>query len=200
MTTEISETAQVDRRLAAADRRESILVAAGACFAGRGYDGSTLDEIAAATGITKPILYRHFRSKRDLYLALLGRHADDMPGFVVPIPRTPEGRVDLAAILDPWLEYAESNPHGWQMLFRDAGGDAEIVAFRRATRERARAVIARFIEASGAELPPTELLPAAELIRAGLAGLVLWWAENPDLPRRDLVAAAERILAPTLAG
>ena len=56
------------------------------------------------------------------------------------------------------------------------------------------------IEASGAELPPPELLPAAELIRAGLAGLVLWWAENPDLPRRDLVAAAERILAPTLAG
>ena len=201
MTTAIPPTRQVIKgRLAAADRRESILVAAGGCFAARGYEGTTLDEIAAATGITKPILYRHFGSKRDLYLALLGRHADDMPGFVAPIPRTPEGRVDLGAILDPWLEYAQANPHGWQMLFRDAGGDAEIVAFRRATRERARAVIARFIEASGAELPPPELLPAAELIRAGLAGLVLWWAENPDLPRRDLVAAAERILAPTLAG
>ena len=95
-------------RLPAADRRESILVAAAERFAARGYDATTLDEIAAAAGVTKPILYRHFGSKQDLYLALLARHAADMPGFVSPIPRCPDGRIDLGAILDPWLAYAQS--------------------------------------------------------------------------------------------
>ena len=71
-------------RLPAADRRESILVAAAERFAARGYDATTLDEIAAAAGVTKPILYRHFGSKQDLYLALLARHAGPQSHRVVP--------------------------------------------------------------------------------------------------------------------
>jgi len=45
-----------------------------------------------------------------------------------------------------------------------------------------------------------ELQAAAEIVRAGLAGLVLWWAENPEVPREVLVAAAVRILDPVIAG
>jgi AcrR family transcriptional regulator len=187
-------------RLPAADRRESILVAAAERFAVRGYDATTLDEIAAGAGITKPILYRHFGSKQDLYLALLARHSDDMTGFVSPIPRRPDGRVDLEAILDPWLAYAQANQHGWRMLFRDAGGGEEIVAYRRAVRRRAREVVAGFLAAAGTDLAEAELQPAAEIVRAGLAGLVLWSAENSDVPREVLVAAAVRILEPVIAG
>jgi AcrR family transcriptional regulator len=187
-------------RLPAADRRESILVAAAERFAVRGYDATTLDEIAAGAGITKPILYRHFGSKQDLYLALLARHSDDMPGFVSPIPRRPDGRVDLEAILDPWFAYAQANQHGWRMLFRDAGGGEEIVAYRRAVRRRAREVVAGFLAAAGTDLAEAELQPAAEIVRAGLAGLVLWSAENSDVPREVLVAAAVRILDPVIAG
>jgi AcrR family transcriptional regulator len=187
-------------RLPAPDRRESILVAAAKRFAGHGYDATTLDEIAAAAGVTKPILYRHFGSKQDLYLALLARHAGDMPGFVSPIPRCPDGRIDLGAILDPWLAYAQANRHGWRMLFRDAGGGEEIVAYRRAVRRRAREVVAGFLVAAGTGLADAELQAAAEIVRAGLAGLVLWWAENPDVPREVLVAAAVRILDPIIAG
>lgn len=184
----------------AARRRETLLRAAAAAFAADGYEGATLDGIAAAAGVTKPILYRHFDSKKDLYLGLLARHAADMPGFVHPIPRTAAGRVDLAAILEPWFAYAEANRHGWSMLFDDAGGDWEIAAYRRAVRDRAHAVICGFMTEVGAEVGEAELAPAAELIRAGLAGLVLWSAEHPEVPRRDLVAAAERVLAPVLAG
>jgi AcrR family transcriptional regulator len=187
-------------RLPAADRRESILVAAAERFAARGYDATSLDEIAAEAGVTKPILYRHFGSKQDLYLALLARHSDDMPGFVSPAPRGPDGRVDLEAILGPWLAYAQANQHGWRMLFRDAGGGEEIVAYRRAVRRRAREVVAGFFVATGTDLADAELQPAAEIVRAGLAGLVLWWAENPDVPREVLVAAAVRILDPIIAG
>ncbi len=182
-----------------ADRRREVILRAGAeLFSERGYERTTLDEVAKASGVTKPILYRHFASKQALYMSLLVRHSDDMPGFVSPVPRDRGGRVDLHPILDPWFGYARANGHGWQMLFRDAGGGEGIEAFRRQVYERARSVVAGFLEASGATIPPTQLSATAEMIRAGLAGLVLWWADHPEVPQADVVASAVRLLEPLL--
>jgi len=185
-------------RLPAGERRETILAAAAGLFAARGYEGASLDEVAGAAGVTKPILYRHFDSKQDLYLALLRRHAEDMPTFVSPPPRGPDGGVDVASILNTWFAYTRENGHGWRMLFRDAGGGPEIDAFRAAVYVRARAVIEDFIRDAGAPVDE-ELVPAtAEMIRAGLAGLVLWWQENPDVPREVLVESARHLIEPVL--
>ena len=68
--------ARPKRRLPGAERRELILESAGRQFGERGYAHTSLDEIAAAAGVTKPILYRHFESKKACYLALLERHRD----------------------------------------------------------------------------------------------------------------------------
>jgi AcrR family transcriptional regulator len=58
-------------RLAADERRRAVLDTACGIFAKSSYRGATTAEIARAAGITEPILYRHFGSKRDLYLACL---------------------------------------------------------------------------------------------------------------------------------
>jgi AcrR family transcriptional regulator len=58
-------------RLPAAERRQAIVDAALKVFVGGSYSGSTTAEIAREAGISEPILYRHFASKRDLYLACL---------------------------------------------------------------------------------------------------------------------------------
>ncbi|HEX5449151.1 MAG TPA: TetR/AcrR family transcriptional regulator [Gaiellaceae bacterium] len=62
---------QTKRRLTAEERRQDVLLAACRVFGERSYRGSTTAEIARASGISEPILYRHFGSKRDLYLACL---------------------------------------------------------------------------------------------------------------------------------
>jgi AcrR family transcriptional regulator len=59
------------RRLPAAERRRAIVDAGLKVFAGRSYTGATTAEIAREAGISEPILYRHFESKRDLYFACL---------------------------------------------------------------------------------------------------------------------------------
>ncbi|HEY3184144.1 MAG TPA: TetR/AcrR family transcriptional regulator [Gaiellaceae bacterium] len=59
------------QRLSAKDRRRAVLDTAGRVFSKSSYRGATTFEIARAAGITEPILYRHFGSKRDLYLACL---------------------------------------------------------------------------------------------------------------------------------
>lgn len=63
-------------RLPAAQRREQLLDTAARLFAVHGYAGATTSEIAKAAGVTEPIIYRHFQSKRDLFIALIERTGD----------------------------------------------------------------------------------------------------------------------------
>jgi AcrR family transcriptional regulator len=58
-------------RLRAPQRRRQILEVAARVFAERGYRGATTAELAASAGVTEPILYRHFESKRDLFVTLI---------------------------------------------------------------------------------------------------------------------------------
>jgi TetR/AcrR family transcriptional regulator len=58
-------------RLPAEERRASLLACACGVFSGGSYRGSTTAEIAREAGVTEPVLYRHFESKRDLYLACI---------------------------------------------------------------------------------------------------------------------------------
>jgi AcrR family transcriptional regulator len=69
-------TASAPKRLPADRRREQLLDVALKLFATRGFSATTMDEIAEAAGVTKPLLYQHFDSKRALYIELLDAVAD----------------------------------------------------------------------------------------------------------------------------
>jgi len=58
-------------RLSASARREQLLDVALQVFARQGYHGASMNDVADAAGVTKPVVYQHFDSKRELYLALL---------------------------------------------------------------------------------------------------------------------------------
>jgi AcrR family transcriptional regulator len=168
-------------------------------FAEHGYAGTRLEDIAAAANVTKPILYRHFASKKALYLALLEAHRDQLGRFVEGgEDESPDAR--LRRILDTWFAYVEERPHAWKMLFRDTTGDEEIRAVRRGVQDSARAVLVGFLSAQpGAGLPREEIEPLAELLRTGMAGLALWWIDNPEVPRPVLVDATARLVGGLLA-
>ena len=61
----------MSQRLPATARREQILDVALDVFAASGFHGASMNDVAEAAGVTKPVLYQHFDSKRDLYKALL---------------------------------------------------------------------------------------------------------------------------------
>src|SRR4029079_6061865 len=58
-------------RLSATARREQLLDVALEVFAHSGYHDTSMNDVAEAAGVTKPVLYQHFESKRELYQALL---------------------------------------------------------------------------------------------------------------------------------
>jgi AcrR family transcriptional regulator len=179
------------RRLPTQQRRETLARAAAELFAQRGYDHVTLDEVAAQAGVTKAIVYRHFRSKKDLYLTLLASHRDELlqtltEGMTVKRPLA--RRVEQAA--DSWFSYVQASPFAWRMLFQDVTGDPEIKAFHARMRDTARAAIAGLLEAeSSLDLNPAMIEPIAELLRSGMTGLALWWLDHADARRATLVEA-----------
>src|SRR5918997_3007368 len=63
-------------------RRAQLLDAANAVFTSRGYHAAAMDDIAEAAGVSKPVLYQHFPSKLDLYLALLDASCDSLVDVV----------------------------------------------------------------------------------------------------------------------
>lgn len=73
------------------DRRAAIVQAAVGLFAERGFRGTTTRELAAAVGVTEPVLYHHFKTKRDLYSAIIEGKAR-------------EGARKFAALLRPYME------------------------------------------------------------------------------------------------
>jgi AcrR family transcriptional regulator len=182
------------RRLPVEERRGLIVEAAGRFFGERGYEGTRLDDVAAAAGVTKPILYRHFDSKRDLYIALLERHRADLASFTGAIPSEGSPAERLRAVLEVWLSYVETHSYAWKMLFRDTGGGPEVRAVRMEVHARARAVLVEIIRSvREVPIPRRELEPLAELMSMGMASLVLWWMDDPRVSRRAMIDAMTRV-------
>jgi AcrR family transcriptional regulator len=186
------------RRLPTSERRALIVDAAGRLFGERGFDGTRLEDVATAAGVTKPILYRHFADKERLYLALLERHRDDLSSFAIPSEGTLEER--LRSVLETWTAYVETHAYAWRMLFRDTGGGPAIQGFRADVHARARAVLGGMIRSFGVRIPESELAPTAELMSMGMASLILWWMDEPGVSRQAVVNSMTRIWAGLLGG
>jgi AcrR family transcriptional regulator len=182
------------KRLPSSERRALILEAAGQRFGERGYDGTRLDDIARAAGVTKPILYRHFADKTALYLALLERHRDDLPSFAAAVPATGTVEERVRSVLVVWVAYVADHPYAWKMLFRDTGGGPEVQAVRHEVHAEARAVLVGMIRLlREADIPDRELEPLAELMRMGMASLVLWSLDEPSTSTDTIVDAMTRV-------
>ena len=127
-------------RLPAAERRQAIVEAALRVFAGSSYSGATTAEIARAAGISEPILYRHFASKRDLYLACLGAAWGSLRAAFDERLAALGDREAVNAIGQAALAFhasGEVKPSMlWMQALNEAGEDEEIRRFlRRQLRE-----------------------------------------------------------------
>ncbi|MGH3699716.1 MAG: TetR/AcrR family transcriptional regulator, partial [Pseudonocardiaceae bacterium] len=73
-----TDTAPRGVRMPRDERRAQLLAAATDVFVNNGYYATVMDDIAERAGVSKPVLYQHFPSKLELYLALLERHTDEL--------------------------------------------------------------------------------------------------------------------------
>ena len=136
-------------RLPAPERREQLLHVAIETFARQGYHGTSMNDVALAAGVTKPVLYQHFASKRELYRALLEAVGERLIAEITAATLdAPDGRAQTERGFRAYFTWVHGDPDAFRLLFGSgARRDDEFNdAVRRFTAEAA-AVIAPLIAA-----------------------------------------------------
>ena len=107
-------------RMSGHQRREQLVDVGRSLFAERGFDGTSVEEIATKAGVSKPVVYEHFGGKEGLYAVVVDREVqrllDAITGSLVAVhPRQVLERVGFAL-----LDYVEQNSDGFRILVRDS--------------------------------------------------------------------------------
>ena len=148
MAPPLSANSQYDHsmtRLPRDERRAQLLTAALEIFSTAGYHAAGMDEIAEQAGITKPVLYQHFPSKLDLYLAVLDLHIDSLVYEVQKAIASKKENVDrVHATTEAYFRFIDSESEAFRLLFEsDALTEPQVQErLNRMTYECARAVSA----------------------------------------------------------
>ena len=116
------------RRLTAEQRRRQLFAVALGLFAQRGYRATTMDDIAEAAGVTKPLLYQHFSSKRALYLELVDSIARDLLEAIEQAVRQADGpRQQVELGFAAYFRLVVSHEAEFRILYgRDHADDDEL--------------------------------------------------------------------------
>ncbi len=172
-------------RLTAPERKARIDLAATRLFAQRGFAATTVEDIVRDAGVTKPMLYRHYESKRELCVVLLKRYRDELGR--APLAQFDPASGDLPAqlgpMLDAWLEYVEEHPDATRLLFVPVVDDPEVARVQRELHARQRAMQMALLREFAPGLVEAEAEPLAEAMRSSLAAVALWWLDHPEVPR-----------------
>ena len=100
------------------ERRAQLLAAALEVFTSAGYHAAAMDEIADRAGVSKPVLYQHFPSKLELYLAVLDTHIDSLV-FAIQraIQSTPDNSIRVQATIAAYFDFIEADGEAFRLLF-----------------------------------------------------------------------------------
>lgn len=114
-------------RLPANQRRRQLLDVAGPVFAARGFAATTMDDVATAAGVTKPVLYQHFPSKRALFAEMLDDMGDQLlTELATATSRAETGRERVELGFAAYFRFVAAHRTSFQVLFGAAArNDAE---------------------------------------------------------------------------
>lgn len=165
-------------RLSATERRAQLVDVGRAVFAKRGYEATSVEEIADRAKVSKPIVYEHFGGKEGLYAVVVDREMEYVVRRISEAIAigTPRERVEQAALA--FLTYVRDQPDGFAILAQDAPlatPSSGIASLLNDVAERVGTVFAASFKAAGYD-PKTAPIYAHALV--GMVTFVgRWWTE-----------------------
>ncbi len=158
------------RRMRAPERREQLLQVARKVFARGGYQTVTMDDVARQAGVTKPILYDHFPSKRDLYQGLLEADLAALEDRIDTAIETSSGnRERIRGSFQAYFDFVDEEGEGFRLLMKEAVGAEE--EFRDLVGRFRERVLARVTEVMIRESRGNLSRKEAEEVALGLIGM-----------------------------
>jgi AcrR family transcriptional regulator len=176
-------------RLTAAERREQLLRTAVPVFAEHGYHATSMNDIAEAAGVTKPVLYQHFSSKRELFVELLADIGSELRDTIAKATADAEGpRQQIENGFRAYFSYVGGSTDSFKVLFGSgARRDPEFASFARSVETSIAAAIAELIVVEGE--PVAQRLLLAHSIVGMTESASRYWLAHDREPDVDALAA-----------
>ena len=171
------------------ERRAQLLDIGRRLFAERGLEGTSIEEIAAQAGVSKPVVYEHFGGKEGLYAVVVDREVER---FISMATRLLEGedhmpKFEVAAVV--LLRYIQDNADGFRILVRDsnpASGSGTFASLISDIASQVEYILGDVLKARGYD---PKLAPMYAQMLVGMVAFTGQWWLDARKPKLEEVAA-----------
>jgi AcrR family transcriptional regulator len=173
-----------------AQRREQLVTVARSLFAEKGFEPTSVEEIAARAGVSKPVVYEHFGGKEGIYAVVIDREVKELAGRLnTALARRDHPKAIVESTALTLLDYIEESDEGFRILVRDSPVAQATGPFNSMLGDVAHAVealLARQFEEHS--LDPDTATLYAQMLVGMIAFTGQWWLEVRE-PDKATVAA-----------
>ena len=175
-------------RMSASERREQLIVVARRLFAERGFEGTSVEEIASRAKVSKPVVYEHFGGKEGLYAVIVDRELSAISATITTAlssSTSPSVIVERAALA--LLTYIEDAPDGFRLLSsstdRAAGTYSTLL---NDVAIQVSGILATQFTDHGLDARTVPLY--AQMLVGIVSSPAWWWLENPAMSKEEVAA------------
>lgn len=189
-------------RMTGPQRREQLIDIGRRLFAERGFEGTSVEEIATSAGVSKPVIYEHFGGKEGLYAVVVDREIQALLSSITQALRGPgHSRALLERAALALLDYIESSTDGFRILVRDSPPGQATGSFASLISD----IASQVEHILAAEFRRRKLDPKmAPLYAQMLVGMVAipggWWLDSRKFKKDDVAAHLVNLAWNGLAG
>ncbi|MFB9724685.1 TetR family transcriptional regulator [Planobispora longispora] len=177
------------RRMTGKERREQLIQISRTLFAEKGFDGTSVEEIAATANVSKPVVYEHFGGKEGVYAVVVDREMQKLLGMVTEALSASHALVKLERAALALLAYVEENSEGFRILVRDSHAASGTGTFASLINDIASQVEDVMVDEFAGRGYDPKLAPMYAQMLVGMVALTGQWWLDVRRPSREEVAA-----------
>lgn len=167
-------------RMTGQERREQLIEVSRALFADKGFDGTSVEEIAAKAQVSKPVVYEHFGGKEGVYAVVVDREVRGLLEIIrnsLTEARDPKDMIELATLA--LLDYVDTHTDGFRILVRDSNIGTSSGSFASILSDVASQVEDILVTAFKNRKLDHRAAPIYAQMLTGMVGLTgQWWLDN----------------------
>ncbi len=176
-------------RMTSAQRRAQLIEVGLALFAEKGIEGTSVEEIAASAGVSKPLIYEHFGGKEGLYAVVVDREMRALLQLISESLLTGSSRVKAENAALAFLTYIETRSDGFRILVLNSPVGGQSGSFATLLSEVASQVEHIFIAELGVRGFDPQMAPMYAQMLVGMVALTgQWWLDARLLTREEVAA------------
>ncbi|MFW0791209.1 TetR family transcriptional regulator [Gordonia sp. CPCC 205333] len=177
-------------RMTGPQRRAQLIEVARGLFAERGYEGTSIEEVAQRAGVSKPIVYEHFGGKEGLYAVVVDREMETLLSMVTSSLSDNRSRYRVQQVALALLTYMEERTDGFRILVRgDRTSNSETATFSSLLNDaisQVEHILAGDFERRGFD---PNLAPLYAQALVGMVSVTAQWWLDVREPPKEVVAA-----------